>query len=538
MENNDRRRALPEGSLWELVRTTAVTSGKKFFIGLTRNLATALDVQFAVISEVTDTPGRVRTLSMWARSEWKENFEYELEGTPCGKVFRMREMCCFDRASAQFPSDDVLVSMGIESYMGAPLIASTGEVIGHLCVMDDKPVGSEQRAKVILGTFASRAAAELDRIRTERQLESQRAFLRQVLDINPNLVFAKDREGRFTLVNQAIVDLYGTTIDGLLGKTDADFNPEQDEVEFFRKMDLEVMDTGRECFIPEEPVTSADGNLRWMQTIKRPIVGPDGKADQVLGVATDITELKRVREDLLRQKELEHQKVQQELDRVKEELVRHTRLAAIGQVAASIAHELRNPLGAINNAVFYLERREEKLEPKWAEYLGIIRQEVQASDRIVSNLLEMSRAKVPSRKAIDLGAAARVTFDRVRIAEPVRLRLSLRPDPFVVYVDPEQLRQVLNNLMTNAIQAMDQGGEITMEARREMNQDIIVLRDDGRGIDQDHRDSVFEPLFTTKAKGTGLGLAICRQILARHGATIDLIDSDRGAAFEIRLPRN
>jgi len=538
MEHEDGRGSLPEGALWELVRTTAVTAGKKFFIGLTRNLAAALDVQFAVVSEVTDTPGRVRTLSMWTGSEWRENIEYGLEGTPCGRVFQSREMCFFDRARERFPEDTGLVAMGVESYMGAPLIASTGEVIGHLCVMDTKPVGDQERAKVILGTFASRAAAELDRIRTERQLESQRAFLRQVLDINPSLVFAKDRDGRFTLVNQAIAELYGTTIEGLIGKTDADFDPEQEEVEFFRKMDLEVMDTGQERLIPEEPVTGPGGGLRWMQTIKRPIVDPDGTANQVLGVATDITELKRAREDLLRQKELEHQKVQQELNRVKGELVRQTRLAAIGQVAASIAHELRNPLGAINNAVFYLGRRESKLEPKWVEYLGIIRQEVQASDRIVSNLLEMSRAKEPSKKAIDLGAAARVTFERVRIAEPVQLRISLNPDPFVVNVDPEQLRQVLTNLMTNAIQAMDRGGEISIEGRRESDHDVVVLRDDGLGVDPEARESVFEPLFTTKAKGTGLGLAICRQILMRHGATINLVDSDRGAAFEIRFPHS
>jgi len=536
MGTEDEPRLLPEGALWELVRATAITSGKKFFIGLTRNLATALDVQVSVVSEVADQPGRARTLSMWTGSEWKKNKEYDLAGTPCEKVFQSRDMCCINRVSDRFPDDEELVALGIESYMGAPLIASSGDVIGHLCVMDTEPIGDEKRAKVILGTFASRAAAELDRIRTERQLEGQRAFLRQVLDINPSLVFAKDRAGRFTLANQAIVEYYGTTIEGLIGKTDADFDPNDEEVEFFRKMDLEVMDTGQERLIPEESVTSPAGELRWMQTIKRPIVGPDGKVNQVLGVATDITELKRAREELLQQKEFENQKVQQELNKVKEELVRQTRLAAIGQVAASIAHELRNPLGAINNAVFFLGRRESKLEPKWIEYLGIIRQEVQASDRIVSNLLEMSRAKDPSKKAIDLGAAARVTFERVRIAEPVQLYLSLRPDPFVINVDPEQLRQVLTNLMTNAIQAMDRGGEITIEGRQESDQDIVVIRDDGPGVDPEARESVFEPLFTTKAKGTGLGLAICRQILMRHGATINLVDTDRGAAFEIRFP--
>jgi signal transduction histidine kinase len=298
------------------------------------------------------------------------------------------------------------------------------------------------------------------------------------------------------------------------------------------------MDTLQERFIAEEPLTEADEQVHWVQTIKRPIVDPDGTADQVLGVATDITELKRTREELLQRERREHEKAQAELDKVKEELVRQTRLAAIGQVAASIAHELRNPLGAINNAVFYLSRREAGLGPKWLEYLGIIRQEVQASDRIVSTLLEMSRAKDPSKKPVDLGAAAAEAFRRVRGTRSVELRVALSPDPFVIDADPEQLRQVFNNLMTNAVQSMEDGGKIEIEGRREEETDVVTLRDDGRGIPPEDRDRIFEPLFTTKAKGTGLGLAICRQILQRHGASIDLLPAERGAAFEIRFPRS
>ncbi len=128
--------------------------------------------------------------------------------------------------------------------------------------------------------------------------ESDRAFLRQVVDINPHFVFAKDRQGRFTLVNRAVAEAYGTTVDDLIGKTDADFNSNLEEVEHFRRDDLEVMDNLREKFIPEEVITDADGRTRWLQTIKRPIVGPDGRADQVLGVATDITVHKALEQQL------------------------------------------------------------------------------------------------------------------------------------------------------------------------------------------------------------------------------------------------
>ncbi|MGH7429116.1 MAG: PAS domain-containing protein, partial [Candidatus Methylomirabilaceae bacterium] len=137
-----------------------------------------------------------------------------------------------------------------------------------------------------------------DRKRAEEALEKHRAFLRQVIDIDPNFIFAKDREGRFTLVNQAVADAYGTTVEDLIGKTDADFNPSVDEVELFRRMDLEVMDTLQERFIQEERITDSRGKVRWLQTVKRPIVGEDGAADQVLGSATDITRRKRAEEEL------------------------------------------------------------------------------------------------------------------------------------------------------------------------------------------------------------------------------------------------
>lgn len=138
------------------------------------------------------------------------------------------------------------------------------------------------------------ANQELEREVAERklaevELAEQRSFLRQVIDLNPNFVFAKDREGRFTLVNQAVAEAYGTSVKRLLGKTDAEFNSNREEVEAFRRDDLEVLNTLHEKFIAEEVITYAGGQVRWLQTIKRPIISSDGTASQVLGISTDIT---------------------------------------------------------------------------------------------------------------------------------------------------------------------------------------------------------------------------------------------------------
>ncbi|OYW74473.1 MAG: hypothetical protein B7Z26_11435 [Asticcacaulis sp. 32-58-5] len=126
--------------------------------------------------------------------------------------------------------------------------------------------------------------------RSEEELRRSHAFLRQVIDIDPNFVFAKDRAGRFTLVNKAVADAYGTTVENLIGKTDADFNTDQKEVAFFRETDLEVLNSLQDLFLPEEVITDSTGKMRWLQTVKRPILDEQGQAIMVLGAATDITE--------------------------------------------------------------------------------------------------------------------------------------------------------------------------------------------------------------------------------------------------------
>jgi len=241
---------------------------------------------------------------------------------------------------------------------------------------------------------------------------------------------------------------------------------------------------------------------------------------------------------LVEQQRREKESVKAELNRLREELVRKARLAAIGQVSASIAHELRNPMGTVRNAAYYLRRHAIKDQPKVTQYLEIIDQELATADRIIQNLLSMVRVKEPQRSEVDLGQVVRDAFATVVDAQDVTLRITTDPDPFVILADPDQLRQVVSNIITNAKQAMEGQGELEIAASRDTDGDTIVLRDTGPGVSENIQSTLFEPLVTDKVKGTGLGLTVCRMIVEHHGGTIELQETGGfGTAFRIRLPR-
>lgn len=158
-----------------------------------------------------------------------------------------------------------------------------------------------------------------ERKRAEAELRRSHMFLRQVIDTDPNFIFAKGRDGRYVMANRSIADCYGTTVEDLIGKSDADFNRNVEEVEFFREKDLEVLDSLEERFIPQEKVTDAAGNTRWLQTVKRPLFDDEGQVHMVLGAATDITERKRM-EEILLQRERDLHAALQERERISQDL--------------------------------------------------------------------------------------------------------------------------------------------------------------------------------------------------------------------------
>jgi two-component system sensor histidine kinase HydH len=235
----------------------------------------------------------------------------------------------------------------------------------------------------------------------------------------------------------------------------------------------------------------------------------------------------------------ELRRVNRDLQDSFEHLKRADRLSAIGQLSASLAHEIRNPLASIEGATKIVERPETSEEMR-NEFLGIIRKESRRLNRLLTNLLDFSRPRRPEFQFVDVGTlldSVITLAGHTAQQGGVELVKQLAGPAPAVESDPEQLKQVLLNLTINALQAMPEGGRIELSAGEREGSIVIAVRDQGQGIPTDELDRVFDPFYTTKETGTGLGLAVAHQIVTQHGGTLRAErNPDRGMTFSVTLP--
>jgi PAS domain S-box-containing protein len=226
-----------------------------------------------------------------------------------------------------------------------------------------------------------------------------------------------------------------------------------------------------------------------------------------------------------------------ELGEAQEKLLRQERLAVLGQLAGSVGHELRNPLGVISNAVFFLNLIQPDPEIKVREYLEIIANETRTAEKIITDLLDFSRVKFVDREPVSVMELVERTLGRFPIPQNVQLSLDIPKDLPQLNVDLHQLIQVLGNLTTNACQAMPDGGDLTISARLVNDMVALSVTDTGMGIGPENMKRLFEPLFTTKTRGIGLGLAVSRKLTEANGGRIEVrSEAGRGSTFTVYLP--
>lgn len=213
------------------------------------------------------------------------------------------------------------------------------------------------------------------------------------------------------------------------------------------------------------------------------------------------------------------------------------RLAAIGRLAASVGHEIRNPLGVIRNSCFYLCNRLDCGDEKVAKHLDIIEREVNACNKIVGDLLDFSRKKALDLSEVDVKEVMEEVVSESWIQRNTDVSVKVRKGTPRVLADPDRLRQVFLNCISNAVQAMPDGGRLDIHVGYRDAVVEISFSDSGCGIAEKNLTKIFAPLFTTRAHGIGLGLAVSRSIVEQHGGTIGVVSEEgEGSTFTITLP--
>lgn len=282
------------------------------------------------------------------------------------------------------------------------------------------------------------------------------------------------------------------------------------------------------------------GEGKWLRLTVSLLRDSLGAVEGALETLEDVTARKTAEAELKSYSERLEEMVEErtrELQEAQEQLIRREKLAILGQLAGGVGHELRNPLGVISNAAYYLKMVLSDADETVSEYLNIISSEVRNSEKIVSDLLDFSRIRGTSKEAVTISHLVSVSLEKRPPPEHVEVITEIPLGLAPAYVDSSQMVQVLMNLVINAIQAMPEGGRLILRAKSDGDMILIFVIDEGPGISEENMKKIFDPLFTTKARGIGLGLAVSKNLVEANGGWIGVESEEgRGSTFTLALP--
>lgn len=283
----------------------------------------------------------------------------------------------------------------------------------------------------------------------------------------------------------------------------------------------QVTDPLRDVTIAAEGIAAGDYSRR-VNTTRKDEIGM--LAASFNSMARQVEDSRKDMEGRVAQRTVELKNALEELNATQEELVRRERLAILGQLAGGVGHELRNPLGVMTNAIYYLSVVLKDAPENVMEYLNILRTQVGLSEKIVGDLLDFARVKQPKIEPVSVLTLVEEELTRVGQIDGIIVDRDFPPDLPPVCVDRVQMGQVVLNLISNALQAMDgKGGkqELTLRARTDRDGAVTLdVSDTGIGIAPEQLARIFDPLYTTKARGIGLGLSVSRTLAQANGAEI------------------
>jgi PAS domain S-box-containing protein len=360
-----------------------------------------------------------------------------------------------------------------------------------------------------------RYSTDLERVvleRTKRLADSEKRF-RELADLLPQIVFEVDDKGNFTFLNRVGLASTGYTEEQVRkGLSAFQMFPPEDSKRAMENMSRIL--SGETLSPSEYTILRKDGNT-FPAIVHSTATLVRGKPAGLRGIIIDITEQKQMQERLLKAE----------------------RLAAIGELAAMVGHDLRNPLTGIGGAAYYLKTKlGAELGSREQEMIEVIEKSIERSDKIVSDLLEYSRESHLELSETDARSITRDALTHMMPPAGIRIVDSTRNEP-KIWADMDKMQRVFLNLIQNAFDAMPEGGTLTIASMKSGANLHVSFTDTGAGMTREIMQQLWSPLFTTKAKGMGLGLPIAKRLVEGHGGSISFESQlGKGSTFTVTLP--
>ncbi|WP_202710029.1 ATP-binding protein [Sporosalibacterium faouarense] len=523
LEDNHKKSKFLESSSNHYISSEAP---RKLLIDLFDNLSEYLDLEIYFNYMFDEETGRLhlsnyKGIPKYVASELEC---LEIGDEVCGEVAKKREKIV--KEDIQNSSDESLNNLkglGIQCYACYPLIAY-GQLVGTLSFGSRKNKNFSLEELDLLKSISYQVAIANERIKTaqilkeknreledtNRQLKTHRNFASKVFDITPDpQVIISLNNGNIVDINSAFLETVGLNHEDIIGKRIEDLNFWIDNKRYFELLQ-KVIDNGE---VRNEEIifktSSGDLHTALYTAVKGSLKGEE----IILGIYNDITDRKSYEEKMSRMQ----------------------RLNVLGEIAAGIGHEIRNPLSVIRGNLQLLSMKEEM--SSHGERLKLMMSELDRTITIIADFLSLGKKQESNKRKKSINSIitdleSLIRYDAFISDKQVEIQLADIPE---ILIDENEIRQLILNLARNGLEAMDKDGTLMITTNYYNKEIIVEVKDEGKGIPLDILDKIGTPFFTTKEKGTGLGVMVCKNIALRHNAEIDIDTSDEGTSFKVKF---
>jgi PAS domain S-box-containing protein len=523
-----------QDALTKAALAVSSAQGSTVFQELVRYLATILEVDMALIATPCVDGQRMRVHAFYLDGETRENFEYDIHGTPCEHVLGRRFRIYPSGLREKFRADGDFEQLSMESYAGFPLNDANGDAVGLIAALSRQPLVNAEFIESVMKIFAVRAGAELERQRSEETLRKSEASYRAIFEASEDAIFIHDWDTGYVVdVNRRACEIYGYTYEELKRIRVADVSSgEHPYTAQEAGRLLEQARSGKPLRF-EWHRRNKDGSLHWDEVVVRPAVIAGER--RLVAFTREITERKQA-EQALRQAQ---------------------KMEALGHLTGGIAHDFNNLLTSIMGyVVLAADHPAAGTDARLQKYLEQAQASCARARDLIQQMLTFSRGQRGQPRPVALAplVSQGVKLFGASFPATVRIDTSLDPDVPPVMLDPVHLDQILLNLCLNARDAMNGNGTIKVSVRQARERGRVCtacrqsasgsfvelsVQDSGPGIPADIIDRIFEPFFTTKevGKGSGMGLSSVHGIVHELGGHI-VVDTEigRGTCFRALLP--